>query len=276
MTVFTTPYTRDHVRNIQRALNEICYDLPGFKSLNVDGIFGNLSIAMLKRAQEKLNCPPTGIYEDPIKSHIEDLIEKRYLSDQDIRELADQYNIEYAVLKAIIDVESRGFGFLTNSRATILFERHIFYRQIRDRFGKERADELMRLHPDIVNTKTGGYLGKEREWTRLEKAMKLSEVNGEYTDLALRSASWGLGQVMGFHAEKLGYQNVYEMFASAMRDERGQVEMILRYCMSEPGIVKAMKTHDWHTLARLYNGPAYAKATPAYNVRLENAYNKYA
>lgn len=274
MTVFTENYPRDHLRNIQRALNETCYDQVGFKALSVDGIFGTKSIDMIKLAQAKLKCPVTGKYEDPLKTHIETLIDTRYLSEEDIKELAIEYKVEYAVLRAIIEVESRGFGFLTNSRATILFERHKFYQEIRNRFGKARADELMKLHPDIVNTKSGGYLGNEREWTRLEKAMLLSKVNGEYTDLALRSASWGLGQVMGFHAEHLGYANVYEMFASAMRDERGQVEMILRYCMSEPGIVRAMKNHDWHTIARLYNGVNYK--INSYDIKLANAYKKYA
>lgn len=267
-------YSRDHRRNIQRALNETCYMLEGFKSLNVDGIFGKLSVEMLKRAQNKLGAAPTGVYEDPVKTHIEEMIKVRYLSEDQIRELATQYDVEYALLRAIIEIESRGYGFLTNSRATILYERHIFHREVTALYGRAHANELAAKYPDIINTKTGGYLGYEREWTRLEKAMSLPfyKAVGEYVSPALRSASWGLGQVMGFHAERLGYADVYQMFAAAMRSEKEQVEIMLRYCISDPAFVRAMKNHDWHAMARLYNGPNYAASYP---INLQTAYRKF-
>lgn len=272
-TVFLEPYSREHILNIQRALNELCYDLPGFVSLSADGLFGPKSIDMLKLAQKRFECPVTGVYESPIKDRIETLIKERFVNDADIAKIANAYGFEYAMVKAFVEVESNGFGFLTNTRATILFERHKFYKEVKERFGVAHAEQLKRDHPDICNTQPGGYLGKEGEWRRLEKAMKLSQVNGEYVDLAIKSASWGMGQIMGFNYAKMGYKTVYEMFSAAMKSEYTQIDMMMRFCSSEPGIVKAMKNKDFPTLAKLYNGPNYKVNN--YDTKLKNAYEKY-
>jgi hypothetical protein len=45
--------------------------------------------------------------------------------------------------------------------------------------------------PDISNPKPGGYKGGAGEYSRLEAAMTLDK------EAALKSASWGLAQVMG-------------------------------------------------------------------------------
>ncbi|HEX9955516.1 MAG TPA: N-acetylmuramidase domain-containing protein [Allosphingosinicella sp.] len=86
-----------------------------------------------------------------------------------------------AALWALLAVETKGFGFLPDRRPKILFERHIFHRRTGGRFSE--------AHPDISNSRSGGYLGGADEYRRLERAMRLDR------DAALESASWGLGQI---------------------------------------------------------------------------------
>ena len=52
------------------------------------------------------------------------------LTDQNIIDTAKTCGIEPAVLKAIAIVESSGSGYLPSGRCKILFEGHIFWRQL--------------------------------------------------------------------------------------------------------------------------------------------------
>lgn len=63
----------------------------------------------------------------------------------------------------VLEVEARGFGFLSDRRPQILFERHIFHNQT--------AGIHDLSHPDISNSNPGGYIGGAAEYTRLSKAM---------------------------------------------------------------------------------------------------------
>ncbi len=267
MTIDRQTYT-----NYQRAINESTYDQPDFVALKADGIPGPLTYKALGLFQKVKGLDQTQVFDTPTCIALDEICKARYMTDEAIADLAAEYGYEYAMVKAFVEVESRGFGFLTNSRATILFERHKFYNEVAKVRGEAEAQRLAQLHPDIISKAGGGYKGNEAEWKRLEKAMNLS-VNGDLTEGALRSASWGMGQVMGFHAERLGYPNAVYMFAAAMRSEREQVEMILRFIKTEPGLDRAMKTHNFQTLAKLYNGVNYKQNN--YDVKLEKAYNKY-
>lgn len=54
--------------------------------------------------------------------------------------------------------------------------------------------------PDISGP-AGGYGPLALQYARLEKALALCEQAGLGVEPALRSASWGMGQVMGFNHE---------------------------------------------------------------------------
>ncbi|MCK9234878.1 MAG: N-acetylmuramidase family protein [Gammaproteobacteria bacterium] len=268
MSVFKENYSRDFIRKIQRALNEICYNTTNFKALVTDGIFGNLSITMLKTAQHILNEPQTGVFEGNVSQQVLKLIQNKYIDEQQLRELSTEYGIEFPMTMAIFEVESKGAGFLPSGRPIILFERHIFYRQVRDFAGINRANELMKLRPDIINTATGGYKGGEAEWDRLRDARNL------YNIQALRSASWGLGQVMGFHAERIGFRDVTFMVNSAAVSERQQAGMMLQFCKTDPALLHAIRIKDFPGIAKIYNGSNYA--INKYDEKLRDSYKKYA
>ena len=54
----------------------------------------------------------------------------RSLSDADIEEFAARYDLEEAVVRAVLQVESDGKGFLKDGRPKILFEGHIFWQEL--------------------------------------------------------------------------------------------------------------------------------------------------
>jgi peptidoglycan hydrolase-like protein with peptidoglycan-binding domain len=152
-------------------------------------------------------------------------------------------------------VETRGCGFFADRRPVILFERHIFSRRTKGRFDAKA--------PDISNPQAGGYAGGVAEYERLERALALDE------QAALMSASWGLGQVMGFHAEDLGYGSVEPFVRRMMESEDEQLGALAAF-IQKNGLAKPLQNHDWATFAKGYNGPAYAKNQ--YDKKLASAY----
>ena len=90
----------------------------------------------------------------------------------------------------VLSVETHGFGYLNDRRPAILFERHIFHKQTAGRFGA--------AYPAISSPAAGGYLGSVKEYDRLAQAAALDP------HAALMSASWGIGQVMGFNFAAAG------------------------------------------------------------------------
>jgi hypothetical protein len=152
---------------------------------------------------------------------------------------------EEASLWSVLAVETRGFGFLPDRRPKILFERHVFHRRTGGRFSGS--------HPDISNPATGGYSGGAREYDRLKRAMVLDRA------AALESASWGLGQVMGFNARSIGYAGVDAMVDAFVRSEDAQLEGCARFIAANPALSAALKARAWARVAFFYNGRSYAE-----------------
>ncbi len=88
---------------------------------------------------------------------------------------------------------------------------------------------------------------------------------------ALESASWGIGQVMGYHWEILGYASLQAFINAMYKDEVLKLEAMCQYIQVN-GLVNALKNKDWKAFASGYNGAAYAKNS--YDVKLANAYEK--
>lgn len=218
------------------------------------------------------------------------------ISNEDYVKAGKILSVEPATVRAIATVESNGSGFAKNGKPTILFERHIFYKELLNKRNKELKasikrdnptlrdieitaltaaglrkiqndlDSIARQKPNICNKATGGYMGGISEYNRLEIAKSIDE------ECALRSCSWGAFQIMGFHAENLGYKNVFELVDRA-QSETGQLELFVRFIQKNPQLLKAMRAKNWNDFARYYNGPQYQKNS--YNIKMAAAYNKY-
>lgn len=180
------------------------------------------------------------------------------LSPSGFAEIADRLGVRAAELWAVIDVETYGYGFIADRRPLILFERHIF-----SRFTKRKFDKT---NPDISNKKPGGYgKGGMHQFDRLDKAVSLNRTE------ALKSASWGIGQVMGMNFKIAGFGDVEEMVTEMLAAEDNQLNAMANFIIINK-IDKAMRQHDWATFARVYNGKNYA--INKYDTRLAAAYNK--
>jgi hypothetical protein len=164
-----------------------------------------------------------------------------------------------ASLWALVAVETRGFGFLPDRRPQILFERHIFHKRTEGRFTV--------AHPDISNPTPGGYAGGAGEYDRLQRAMELNEV------AALESASWGLGQVMGFNAQKAGFSNAEAMVTAMVVSEAAHMQAAVRFMTANGPLLAAYKAKAWAKMAFFYNGAGFEKNH--YDVHLEHYHAIY-
>lgn len=193
--------------------------------------------------------------------------EQKKLSNSDIFKLADLFDLEVASVKAVMEVESNGSGFLLNEpapiRPKILFEGHIFYRQTFKPVSQTRPDLSYKSWTKKY------YKGGSAEWTRLLDAMKFDPI------AAVKSTSWGLGQVMGFNFSMLGYSTVEEMVIDAHKGEYYQAKQIFKFCQNHPSgrLINALKNKDWRTFAYYYNGSDYAQNQ--YDLKLKKAYSKH-
>ena len=216
------------------------------KNLLVDGIFGKDSYAVLFGNKPNDSVPVS-----------------KFLKESDVIQAAELLGVEPAAVKAIIRVESAGRGYLKDGRVVILFERHKFY----DLLPKSLAHETAAKYPNICNPKSGGYYGKAGEYSRFNLAFSIDK------ECAMKSASWGLFQIMGFNHVAAGYATVGE-FVDAMKESEGkQLLAFANFIKAHKTMHLALQKQDWATFAKLYNGPAYKKNN--YDSKLANAYARY-
>ena len=142
----------------------------------------------------------------------------------------------------------------------MLFEPHIFYRELS---GSE-LNEAIRL--GLAYKKWGTRRYPRDSYPRLEAAMRINE------EAALRSASWGLGQIMGFNHKLAGYNSAKEMVEDFLDDEEKHLNAAVTFIISS-GLDDELREHDWHGFARGYNGSGYKKN--GYHTKLAAAYSKW-
>jgi hypothetical protein len=170
----------------------------------------------------------------------------------------DTLNVKLPQLLAVVTVETSGCGCFADRRPAILFERHIFSKQTGGKFDT--------LAPDISNRTAGGYAHGTGEYNRLAKAAKLDRT------AALKSASWGLGQVMGFNFDSAGYGSVEIMVEKNMESEDEQLMAMARF-LKKSGLDRPLAAQDWTSFARGYNGPDFARNQ--YDSKLAAAFQRY-
>ena len=64
----------------------------------------------------------------------------KFITNQELAELAKSYGIELAALKAVIEVESRGDGFYSTGEPVVLFEGHQFHKFTKGKFDKTHPE----------------------------------------------------------------------------------------------------------------------------------------
>lgn len=250
----------EQVATLQRKLTSLGYPLKD------DGIFGEATEMAVREAQRRFRLKEDGVVGDNTWAVLNTPNKVLLtLTEADYQWAADFLQDDVPSIKAVREVEAPFGGFLPDGRVTILYERHVMYRRLYAN-GID-PDKAANAYPSIVNKKTGGYLGKAAEYTRLDDAIKIHEIS------ALESCSWGAYQIMGYHWKLLGFTSVFEFVKTMEESERGQLECFVRFIKANPILLKAIRQDDWTTFARYYNGANYQKNN--YDTKLAAAFKKF-
>jgi hypothetical protein len=184
------------------------------------------------------------------------------LADGDVVTIAGYLGCQIATVRAVLAVESAGKGFGSDGRPIILNEPHVFYRELKGA-QRELAVEAGLAYPKWGTKPYPASQDARYEW--LARAMSINET------AALRSCSWGLGQLMGFNHKVCGFDTPQDMVEAMCRSEGAQLFAMARFIVSN-GLQDELRRLDWSGFARGYNGSGYAKN--AYHTKLAAAYKR--
>lgn len=170
----------------------------------------------------------------------------RPLDDIDLPAVAAKIGVGEDEIHAVLDVETRGNGFDAQGRPKMLFEPHVFWRQL-------PADQRPAAISAGLATRNWGERPYPADsYPRLAEAMDLNR------EAALRSASWGLAQIMGFNCRLAGYPTAAAMVTAFLDDEAVHLRAMIKFIVAA-GLDDELRRHDWAGFARGYNGPQYAR-----------------
>jgi len=228
--------------------------------------------SIIKKFQESHDLVSDGIvgyntWKAIILSYREKFQNNSNITDWDYSMFAQLLGCDPACLKAVQRVETGGKGgFEAPGKPQILFEGHVFYRELKA-LGKD-VEALCKTHPNIVykNWTKGKYLGGIKEWSRLEEAMKIDR------SCAIKSASWGMFQIMGNNYKNCGCGSVEEFYNLMCKNQFSQFMLGMEF-MKRSNLVTHLISKNWSAFARGYNGPGYA--VNKYDSKLKDAYLKY-
>ncbi|NUQ75340.1 MAG: DUF3380 domain-containing protein [Polyangiaceae bacterium] len=188
--------------------------------------------------------------------------EARRLVASDFVEAARQLDCETAAVRAVAEVESGGrTGFDANRRPKILFEIHLFRNNTNRRYD--------RSHPHLsapYSSPLRRQSYRKDQWVVIREAFALDP------EAAVKSASWGMFQVLGSNALSCGWSTVRQFSADMYVSEAQHMRAFLGFCRAN-NLVRHLRNKNWAAFARGYNGPDYA--SNAYDTKMADAYRRY-
>lgn len=172
-----------------------------------------------------------------------------------------------AALWSVFEVETgsttQGFGFRADRRPQILFERHKF---------REFTDGRFDQSDPQISGPQGAYGPLAVQYDKLERALGLCAQYRLGVEPALKSASWGIGQVMGFNHVVAGYPSAQKMVGAMVQSEDNQLFAMAGF-LGANNLARYLKNQEWAKFARVYNGRSFAQNQ--YDVKLEQAYARF-
>lgn len=183
------------------------------------------------------------------------------ITDADFERAAARLDCEAAAIRAVATVESGGrSGFLPDKRPKILFESRWFH--------KLTGGEFDESHPDISTpTWIRNYKGGAAEYGRLEQGIKLDR------EAALKSASWGMFQILGVNHQVAGFETVEDYVKAQLPSEGAHLDAFVGFVLGNH-LDDELRDKRWADFARAYNGPGYKQNR--YDERMAEAYAKFA
>lgn len=255
--------TGPNVAAVQMALNAKIN-----AGLRTDGAFGPGTEAAVRKFQSAQKLASDGIVgpttlralgvsfpADPVLAPGNKL---RVLGPADYIAAGKELGCSPSMVHALSLKETKGKPFLSDGRPVILFERHQFFKRMKDRALAEKLSKTERdiCSPSMKNFKNSDpidkYQGGAKEWEFLERAKKYDE------KAALESASYGQFQVMGFNAVPIGYPSVQEFVRLQHLDVFQHLEAMVRFIKATPLALKGMRAKNFQQVAEGYNGKGYA------------------
>ncbi len=190
----------------------------------------------------------------------------RRLAQGDVGDAARAIGIETAVLLAFLEVEAAGRGFDSQNRPKMLFEPHVFWRNLEG------------AYRDVAATLGLAYPKWKRDYPadsypRLEKA-----IDRVAREPAFRSASYGLPQILGENHQAAGFASAEQMFGVMKQGEREQLLAMVTLLKSW-GLAKHLtgkdfsKPESWWPAVERYNGKSFR--ANGYDVKCATAYVKH-
>lgn len=183
------------------------------------------------------------------------------LADIDLPRIGHTIGVGEDEIHAVMEVEASGGGFDRLKRPKMLFEPHVFYRNLA---GAERT-RATSLGLAYAAWKPGAY--PSDSYPRLMQAMAINET------AALKASSWGLGQILAENHRAAGYATPQAMvLAFCNGGEAEHLAAMVRFIVAN-GLDDELRRHDWAGFARGYNGAQYAKH--GYDKKLAAAFAKW-
>ncbi|MER9829153.1 N-acetylmuramidase domain-containing protein [Mesorhizobium sp. M0134] len=182
------------------------------------------------------------------------------ITDLDIPRIGAIIGVGEDEIHAFMDVEAAGSGFDRYGRPKLLFEPHVFYRNLS---GAKRAAAVK---VGVAYAKWGAKPYPKDSYPRLVAAMAIDET------AALKSASWGLTQILGENFKAAGYPTVQAMVQAFMDDEAAHLEATVKLLVAWK-VDDDLRAHRWPVVADTWNGPGYKKNR--YDSKLAAAYAKW-
>src|SRR5579863_5395586 len=164
------------------------------------------------------------------------------LSSEGLSAVCSKLGVFAPEIWTVLAVETSGWGFLPDRRPCILYERHYFHRLTQGTYDDG----------DISDPQPGRY-GESGSHQYGRLALAIDKNRGA----ALRSTSWGIGQIMGDNYASAGFANVEAMVTAMSQSEDQQLTAMSNFLISSK-LKVPLQTHDWTSFARGYNGPDYA------------------
>lgn len=173
-------------------------------------------------------------------------------------------------LFAIVETESNGHPFEADGTTPcFLFERHIFYRELKRR-NPDKLAYAVSHDMAISSRQDGQYRDEGTSAGRMKLLLAARTIDSE---CANRACSWGIGQILGANAEDLGYSSATQMVESMSHGIVGQVEGMIRF-ITKNRLIPYLNMHDWASFALHYNGAAYR--SNHYDTKMAAYYRQWA
>lgn len=178
--------------------------------------------------------------------------------DATIERVAQKYNLDPKLAKAVMKVEAGGHGFV-NGRLIVRFEPRVWLTMRLPEALRETGKLLFAYgsRPQDDRFSLNGTW-KEFHGNQALEHLAIAVASAVDRESAIESASYGLPQVMGFNYATVGYTSAEEMVKAFEQGEEAQVDAFFAYCDKrrdgQGSALEALRSGDYVRFARMYNG----------------------